>query len=235
MIKVQISGSGKLADGTVKPLVADLVGVATVMADQLKETALKDKRKAMFGVGQRSYLSESYMKLMGKGGVEGWQSFAEVQRTQKPVGLYLNGKSFSWKNSEYWHRILRKDDMTFNRTGGMWAGLRVRNYGAKGAIIEFAGKSEGQQGEWKRSQGRTKQGQQKKFKWNAKVSNNLKAWTVFRSRKVLLIEPNARTQAAFEIAINQFVAQWSADQIGAVTKGVGAGGSLTARFLDALR
>lgn len=237
MIKVQISGSGKLADGTVKPLVADLVGVATVMAEQLKASAFADNRKATFDTRKPSQLSDEYMRLLGGrfANKSGWSAYASAQGNGQKPNLRLTEKSWVWANSQLWHRIARKDDASFNRTGGMWAGLRVRNYGAKGAIIEFAGKSEGQSGEWKVGRGRTKAGQTKKAKWSSKVSNNLKAWTVFREKKVLVIQPNVRTQAAFEIAINQFVAQWSASELGAVTQGVGAGGSLTARFLDALR
>lgn len=238
MIKVVISKSGragKLQSGAVTPLVVNVVGVAKVMAEQLKETSLNDKRKITFDTGARSYLSERYMELLGKGGVERWRDYAERTKSQKPAPLYINDKSFSWKSSQFWHHILRKDDMTFNRTGGMWAGLRVRNYGAKGAIIEFAGKSEGQQGEWRKAQGRTKAGERRQFKFSSKVSNNLKAWTVFNTRKVLLLLPNTKTQVAFEVAVNQFVAKWVANEVGAVTEGLGEGGLLTAKFLDALK
>lgn len=237
MIKVQISGSGKLEDGTVKPMVADIVGVAKLMAEQLKETAFADTRKATFDTRKPSTLSDEYMRLLGSrfGSKAGWQGYADESANSARPNLRLVGKSWIWANSNLWHKIARKDDFTFNRTGGMWAGLRVRNFGAKGAIIEFSGKSEGQSGEWKASRGRTKEGQAKKEKWNSKVSNNLKAWTVFKNRKVLLIEPDDKTQKAFEIAVNEFVNQWAADQIGAKTRGIGAGGSLSARFLDALK
>lgn len=236
MITVQISKAGKLADGTVAPLIANLTNVATVMAETLKETAFANNKKVSFDVRKPSSLSDEYMRLLGSrfSNKAGWSSYAKQQSDKAKPNLRLGEKGWTWASSDLWHKIARKDDQSFNRTGGMWAGLRVRNYGAKGAIIEFAGRSEGQTGEWKTARGRRKSGEAKKQKWSGKVNNSLKAWTVFESKRVLLVEPDTKTQAAFEQSIQVFVAKWLDDQTaGKATIQVDKGSALAVRFANA--
>lgn len=236
MIEVRISKSGRDAAGTVRPLVADLVETAKVMAEALKASAMADTRKVSFDTRKPSSLSDEYMRLLGSrfGNKSSWAGYASQGADKEKPNLRLGEKGWVWRNSDLWHKIARKDDATFNRTGGMWAGLRVRNYGAKGAIIEFAGRSEGQTGEWKAGRGRTKSGQQRKQKWSGKVSNNLKAWTVLQEKKVLLLEPDDKTQQALELAVNDFVARWVAGELGGKVTVSAGGNSLSARFLSAL-
>ena len=236
MIKVMISKAGKLADGTVAPLIANLTSVAVVMAATLKETAFDNNKKLTFDVRKPSALSDEYMRLLSSrfGNKEGWAGYAKQQSDKAKPNLRLGEKGWTWASSDLWHKIARKDDASFNRTGGMWAGLRVRNFGAKGAIIEFAGRSEGQTGEWKSARGRRKSGVQKKQKWSSKVNNSLKAWTVFEQKKVLLVEPDTKTQAAFEQSIEIFAAKWLDSQTsGKQTIQVDKGNPLAVRFANA--
>lgn len=197
------------------PLIANLTRVATVMAEALKETAFANNKKTQFDTRRPSTLSDEYMRLLGArfGNKSNWAGFAENESNKAKPRLRLGDRGWVWANSDLWHKIARKDDLSFNRTGGMWAGLRVRNYGAKGAIIEFAGKSEGQTGQWKAGRGRTKNGEAKKEKWAGKVNNSLKAWTVFQNKRVLLVQPDDKTQAAFELSVQIFVAKWLNSQI----------------------
>jgi len=259
VIKVMISKAGKLADGTVAPLTANLTSVAAVMAATLKETAFDNNKKLTFDVRKPSALSDEYMRLLGSrfGNKEGWASYARQQSDQAKPKLRLGEKGWTWASSDLWHKIARKDDASFNRTGGMWAGLRVRNFGAKGAIIEFAGRSEGQTGEWKKSKGRAatagqmvtvtsangqttqyfkagRKAKEAKEKWSGKVANALKAWTVFQQKNVLLLEPDTKTQAAFEQSIEIFAAKWLDGQTsGKQTIQVDKGNPLAVRFANA--
>lgn len=239
MIKVVISSAGregKLKSGAVTPLVANLTRVASVMAEVLKETAFANNKKVQFDVRKPSALSDEYMRLLGSrfGNKSGWQSFAKAESDKAKPRLRLGEKGWIWANSDLWHKIARKDDASFNRTGGMWSGLRVRNFGANGAIIEFAGKSEGQTGEWKASRGRRKNGEQRKQKWSGKVNNGLKAWTVFRTQRVILTMPDVRTQLAFEQGVEVFVTKWfNAQTFGSEVVKIDKGNVLAQRFANA--
>lgn len=258
MIEIKISKAGKLADGTVNPLTLQLTSAAQIMAEALRDTAMNSKQILKFQVGKRSYLSDEYMRLLG-GGRDSFKDFAEKDVGTKNPILILDGKSWSWRNSDTWHALLRKNDASYNRTGGMWAGLRVRNFGSKGAIIEFAGKSEGQTGEWKTTPGRKaetapvlvtakdargntvqyyrapKPAKAGKTKWSGKVNNNLKAWTVYQQKKTLLLEPDTQTQQAFETGVSAAIAKWADAQMGSQMPSADSItlGGLSARFFHA--
>jgi len=64
-IEVKISKAGKLADGTVKPLVLKLTTAAQVMATELKKMWLNDNKKITFQTNRPSSLSDEYMRLLG--------------------------------------------------------------------------------------------------------------------------------------------------------------------------
>lgn len=237
MIKVMISKAGKLADGTVAPLTANLTSVAAVMAQALKDTAFDNPKRLEFDTKRRTHLSDEYMRLLGAkwSNKETFRPFAEAEKKQRKPILRLGEKGWSWKDSATWHWITRKDDSSFNRTGGMWAGLRVRNYGAKGAVIEFAGQSEGQTGVWRKGRGRRNTSKRVSWKLSKRVPNVLKAWTVFEEKKFLLVEPDKKTQQAFESAIEAWAAKWTAGNFGSEMKlNSATGGPLRVRFLDAL-
>jgi hypothetical protein len=67
-----------------------------------------------------------------------------------------------------------------NITGGMWSGLRVRNFGTRGAVIEFSGRSLGS---------RIKSGKRRTNE-NVKVANRLKAASVYKSLAINVIQPS---------------------------------------------
>lgn len=239
MIEVKISKAGKLADGTVRPLTLQLTNAARIMAEELKKMWLDDGKKLTFQSNRPSALSDEYMRLLGSrfANKQGWKSYADAESGKARPNLRIGEHGWTWRSSDFWHKVARKDDASFNRTGGMWDGLRVRNYGAQGAIIEFAGKSEGQSGEWKVGRGRTKAGHPRKQKWSGKVQNSLKAWTVFKEKNALLVEPDARIQLSFETGVEAAIARWVDGQLGATipsADSVSMGG-LSAQFFNALK
>lgn len=84
-------------------------------------------------------------------------------------------------SSAAFHASAGKPAGRFNTTGGMWAGLQVRNYGSDGAIIEFSGISLGA-----KSQKTNRKG--KRVRGPVSVPNRAKAWSVFRSSNVGVLE-----------------------------------------------
>ena len=85
-------------------------------------------------------------------------------------------------SSAAFHAAAGKPLGRFHTTGGMWSGLQVRNYGTQGAIIDFTGSTLGAKSQ--------KTGRNGKRKANVpvKVANRAKAWTVFRSSNVGVLE-----------------------------------------------
>jgi hypothetical protein len=61
----------------------------------------------------------------------------------KLAGVRVDDDSHS--SSAAWHRAARKRAGTYDITGGMWSGLRVRNYGRRGAVIDFGGSTLGRE------------------------------------------------------------------------------------------
>lgn len=236
-IEVKISKAGRLSDGTVKPLIANLTGAARVMAEALRKTAFAHTDRVTFDKKRRTYLSDEYMRLLGPrfSNKDSFRAFADQEKSQKKPILRLAEKGWSWKDSDTWHWLARKDDASFNRTGGMWAGLRVRNYGGKGAIIEFAGQSEGQTGVWRRGRGRRNTSKPVNWKLSKKVPNQLKAWTVYKEKNTLLVQPDAATQRSFEQGVLAFALRWVSGELGTKASVRVAGlDPLAVRFADEL-
>jgi hypothetical protein len=107
-----------------------------------------------------------------------------------------------------------------NITGGMWSGLRVRNFGTKGAVIEFAGRSIGAQIK-KRRRGKANQ--------RVMVGNRRKSATVYRTLKVNVIQPNDEEIKALGSAVVEVVGRLTA--FGAPTKVQSSGDRALARQL----
>ena len=84
-------------------------------------------------------------------------------------------------SSQAFHRAAR--GRPGNVTGGMLKGLRVRNFGAKGAVVEFAGKSMGS-----RIKARKKGGSNQRVK----VANRKKAQALYWRLRVNPIQPTDR-------------------------------------------
>ena len=251
-IAVKISAAGREGDklAPVKPLIAKATGAARVMARALYDDAHTDgkRHKARFSLKGRRYLSADYMRALGGrfANKEMWANLAKTWYKQEPsvsaARLYVDNDpsaSWSWRSSDFWHRIARKDDQSFDRTGGMWSGLQVRNFGSWSAVIEFAGESLGQSGEMRWKRGRVREGEDRQRVYSGQVSNRLKAWTVFNEFGFHVLLPYAKTQTAFEDAVAAMASDWSQ-----ITLGVGVTARadpdrgrpvLTQHFLDAMR
>lgn len=201
-----------LDDKTIKPLILKATATARVMARALYDSFHTDGKaqRARFSVKGRSYLPQAYMEKLGSrfANREAWSKIAS---SMGKGTLYLSptGGAWSWRNSQTWHEIARKADASYDRTGGMWSGLHVRNYGAFGAVIEFRGQSVGQEGGQRKKRGRLKEGEKRGTEWTPMVNNRLKAWTVFQEHSVLVVAPDRKTQAALEDAVEQVASNWT--------------------------
>ena len=95
---------------------------------------------------------------------------------------------------------------TFRVSGGMWEGLQIRNFGANGVVIDFAGSSlGGGRQSSKTATGRTRSK-------SVRIRNQIKAGTVFRYSAVNVIQPKESEQEACGAA----VARWSQQMIGQI-------------------
>jgi len=133
-----------------------------------------------------------------------------------------------WASSAELHKHAGVKSGTAHTTGGMWRGLRVRNYGKEAALIEFAGSSlgassvrtaikRGVKGSYVLS--RTKRGKLKATKLKEfsrdeggnvkyrrkpkRVRNSAKAGRVFKTTKVGLLQPTAAESQAQLAAVSQ--------------------------------
>ena len=106
-------------------------------------------------------------------------------------------RSFMFSNSAAFHRSMgvRSGSFNVNRGSGMWSGLSVVVSSVKRSRILFRGRSEGQGMQWR--MGGTPSGPY--WRVNAKgvkvakpkkVSNSLKAWTVFKMGRVNILAPS---------------------------------------------
>ena len=85
---------------------------------------------------------------------------------------------------------------TSSISGGMWRGLEVRGTGRDGAIISFRGSSIGGTGK----SGRTKSGKKRRGATAARVKNTIKAATVWRNKRVNVLQPTTKEVAAMGAA-----------------------------------
>ena len=215
---------------------------AKVMAQALFDEAHTEgkRKKVTFSVKGRAKLSDAYMRLLGSrfANREFWRAWAQKQQATsgKGAALFVFDQGWSWKNNQTWHRVARKDDASFDRTGGMWSGLRVRNFGANAGIIEFAGRSEGQSGEYKKKRGRVREGESRAEVFSSKVNNAFKAWTVFNETGVLVVAPSKAAQDALEDAVLATATEWSIAVVGgSVTPKDSVTSGLAREFRDAMR
>lgn len=247
-IAVKISAAGREGDklAPVKPLIAKATGAARVMAQALYDDAHTEgkRKKVNFSRKGVKHVPDEYMRELGSrfANREQWADLAARWKESGKPKVYVGkkaGESWSWRDSATFHMIARKDDQSFDRTGGMWDGLQVRNFGSNAAIVEFAGQSTGQSGEMRSRRGRRRDGEQRQKVYSSKVSNRLKAWSVFTEKRFHVLLPYAKTQEAFEDAVTAMASDWSQ-----ITLGVGVTARadpdrgrpvLTQHFLDAMR
>jgi len=88
----------------------------------------------------------------------------------------------------------RKD--TSSISGGMWKGLEIRGSGRDRAIISFRGTSIGGTGK----SGRTAGGKRRKGPTASRVKNTLKAATVWRNKRINVLQPTVPEVAAMGAA-----------------------------------
>ena len=120
--------------------------------------------------------------------------FATAARPYSMHGSYFVSKSYAeqigaekrrYQSSADFHAKMRA--IPGKVSGGMWTGLRVRNFGVKGAVIEFAGKSLGSQIKARKRGGSNQ---------NVKVANRKKAARVWTRLRLNVIQPtDAEIQA----------------------------------------
>ncbi len=96
----------------------------------------------------------------------------------KSYAAAVGNKRQGWRSSAVFHGAVKGVPGVI--TGGMLGGLRVRNYGIKGAVVEFAGRSLGSMTR-KRKRGGANQ--------RVMVANRKKASQVWRRLRVNLIQP----------------------------------------------
>lgn len=200
MIEIKLSKSAFTETGTVRPLVLRATSTAKVMAQALYDQAHADRVKVNFSARGTAAIPDEYMRKVGSRFTsrDGWKRAGKI--------VLVGEKVWYWKSSETWHKIARKDDRSFDRSGGMWSGLRVRNFGQKGAIIEFAGRTVGQS--MKKVVRRDRKGNTRAEYKEQKVTNALKAWSVFSSKSINLMQPQPALQQEFEAAVEIVVATW---------------------------
>lgn len=100
-----------------------------------------------------------------------------------------------WRSLAQFHVAASVRSNSYDVTGGMWAGLQARNYGGARAIVDFRGSSRG----GFPYAGQTAGGKQRKRP--PKVRNQAKAWAVWVNRRVNVVQPTDREEAAICAAV----------------------------------
>lgn len=120
--------------------------------------------------------------------------YASTPRAYAPRPRYVVSEGYAellpitkrfYKSSKAFHAAAR--GKPGNVTGGMLKGLRVRNFGAKGAVVEFAGTSMGS---------RIKARKSGTYNQRVKVANRKKARQVWWRLRVNPIQPTDQEVAA---------------------------------------
>lgn len=208
MIRMELSQTGKKATGEALRRLNVAMDVAEATALHIRGRAQRGhfatvaapyagEPKNKRGRRRKYVISEAYAQKLG------------VQETK-------------WASSAALHRAA--GGTPGYTTGGMWEGLRVRNYGAEGAIIEFGGSSLGSRGSRKlktkksnsieivqsgnkvkvrqrREYARDDEGKVQVGKAIATVQNRQKAGSVFARMKVGLLQPTQSESDAQVTAI----------------------------------
>ncbi len=212
LVEVRISGKAvanalKANDFAQLDKLTNALAVTTRLAKTIKQRAMRGD----FATQRRPYRTRGrYIPSIGR-----MLPFFVSEGYAEKTGA---GKR-KFKSSEEFHRKIGKM-AGGNVTGGMWSGLRVRNFGTRAAVIEFAGKSMGSRIK-KLKRGRTNQ--------RVNVANRLKAATVWRTLKFNLIQPKDKEIQALATAIADVLGH--AICFGAPLKVRGSGDRALARHL----
>lgn len=122
----------------------------------------------------------------------------------EPYAKLLGLTATRFSSSAAFHQAAGTKPGSFRVSGGMWAGLQVRNVGASAAVIDFGGSSLGGQ----RQSATTAGGRQRKSP--VRVRNQIKAGTVWRQSQVNVIQPKDGEVDAMAAA----VVRWSQNMLG---------------------
>ena len=125
MIDVKISKSAAADPDALRRLERPML-IARIVAEHVKHRVRTKGRPA--------YATPRYRT---KGGYKTSSTY------DKRAGVRVDDDSHS--SSQSWHHTARKPVGRYNTTGGMWSGLRVRNYGRRGAVIDFGGSTLGRE------------------------------------------------------------------------------------------
>lgn len=125
MIDVKISKSAAADPDALRRLERPML-IARIVAEHVKHR-VRTK-------GKPAYATPRYRT---KGGYRTSSTY------DKRAGVRVDDDSHS--SSQSWHHTARKPVGRYNTTGGMWSGLRVRNYGRRGAVIDFGGSTLGRE------------------------------------------------------------------------------------------
>ena len=170
LVEVRVNGKS-IRDAVAENRTADLqlVANALVVTTRLAKTIRKRAQRGHFATARLPY-NATARKNKGR---PSWYFISEGYQKQAgaPQRRYRHSLDFHVKAGKM---------IAGNITGGMWKGLRVRNFGVRGAIIEFTGRSLGSRIK-KRSRGKPNQ--------RVKVGNRRKAATVYKTLKVNVIAP----------------------------------------------
>lgn len=114
----------------------------------------------------------------------------------KEYGDKIGIKKRSWPGSKAFHAQVARP--VANISGGMWEGIRVRNFGVSGAVIEFAGRSLGSEIKM-RKRGEPNQ--------RVMVANRKKAAQVYFRLKLNPLQPTDREIEGIGAAVTQLAAK----------------------------
>ncbi len=184
------------------------VSRAIIVCARLVENARKRAKRGRYATPPRPYsLRRPYIVS---------KAYAEALGSSKLV----------YKSSAAFHGSQGKH--AGNVTGGMWSGLRVRNYGAKGAVAEFAGRSLGS---------RIKRRKRGGANHNVKVANKKKAARLFSRLRVNPIQPTAVELEALSSATTLVLGENISASMGGKNGGSVGGGDmlLMRRIVDDLK
>lgn len=207
MITVRTSKSAFGRDGKI----LSVVGVALAIAKESARHVQWRARRGDFATVPKRYKNKEFWK---NGAVKKF-------RVSKPYAQQAGvGGQTEWDSSAEFHRSVGKAQGDVS--GGMWAGLQVRNWGSTGSIVEFARSSMAS------APKRIKQPRVRKALTEAekqqraeartakptKVQNRVKADAVFRALKIGLLQHKPQETQAITAAVSAVTGKQLASAFG---------------------
>ena len=153
------------------------VSKAIIVAHRMARRAKSRVLRGLYVGKPRAYSTQTRRRKRADGSMGFVPSYFISEGYREKIGA----EKKSYKNSMTFHQAV--GGKPGNVTGGLLSGIRVRNYGIKGAVVEFAGRSLGS-----RSKKRKRGGKNERVK----VANRKKARQVWWRLKVNLLQPDDR-------------------------------------------